>query len=1455
MSSDYINQREDLERRQAVDAQSGSWLVPFAAGIGAIALGAHLLKTRLTNGGNITKNLFNFLGVPQGITLSDVAANTGKSSIKSNTSGLRSVLNASFDFNRNRVNIGPIDLIDDLRNSIDLQGAARDKTIADHIKERTVEYINREFSGFGNNTGYFTQGLQRVTAGQILEDQANWGKVIGVNQVSVVQSAVNRGLIGTGQVLDKRLYYNPNTTEVLDLRFRNLLTKVKEFNTTQGPIHQRVARFDIFGQADVLASLVGSKRNIAVLGPGDGFNGSRVFIGGDIFGYSRQTAGAPYSPTLIAQNRMLRPSGGVLDWIDASRMGTLNINLPTRSGMMTPMGWMEENLGIGTAFATRRSFIQRWILDPYNRYQALRKGQATVFQHPFRREFGASKVMDAALGGEYPELAMSGGNIVPVDGGNIGRDLRFIRGTTLGIIPKRVAALFDLLDNNSVIKRSSYNAYIQGKRQSLASIDQTIPRRNRFMSIDGRRIASMSNINDITDISRGDLTAVGFPSRTNTYSFYDIQMASFRGKSSKFMTSLRDLPVYMVNRVSNLFSESLLGIAFKPDHRILPTLGRMAAIPFVYQAGLRAAEYADYLTERITGVSPFKVAGSVYAGARVAQQYLRDVTGVRAGLEFLDKYFPGSINSDGSTVARSILAPMYAASYLLGKGKFTGAIAGAAATYAAIGGPTPEQTPNDLIREYAGDKKVPVRKGAFWSMGYLPFFGGRVERYDYSWYAKLQSDYRNKSLYGSNSEYWSHHANVFGVPFPTPSNLFGVLNVIDPYRLESQHYYDRPYPQTEHPISKFPIFGPILGATIGNVLKPAKYREPTELPLLAAGLADRGLTANTARLVGIAGMNATAYEAEDPATLLNTIKKQANIASEPLGVYKFAMEFFGVKFGTDLGTEYATSAMMQDPGRSLYDSGIGGALGQTEMIRRFLINDYSAPYRRAAAINPIANSLPRWLPGIYAESKRDQSYFIDFTSGDAYAKIADGESRLPGAGYESLNQLHSGVAGEYSDVDRFLILADVAPYSAAYKKYEKRVMGMQLDEAWTQRVQEAIEQRKEVIGVDTRYKRYAEDLIAINQGIISKSLYAPVRKAYDFLTHDILAEIPYLGSKFFPFRNPYEQYRKLHVEGSEFASWDRPWEDIVRPMAYDIGLEDPITAAGKGAGMGFLLSGPFRWFTPFKSIVGAAGAHMINKTAIAQGAIVGAGLSTARILGGYGEDMIPFHMRDQEDAVRYMDTLNYIRGELFSDMGIGGRQPSTMLGAKNPIQYRSALPTSADRRFFDYFVSQEDQGVRSQIFEGLPSYMKEGLASSWGGDYYSDKESEAIAVQFINNNQIPDSSWLGWNPQVSNSAVRLRLVDHGINGVSDNYHKFGFFESHEVDLKTRLREFADQEINFVQTPIHTSFDQFIKGQASQITKGSYSIQSMGTPLGRRKNLTIKEDRGRESFEALRQTLK
>lgn len=1451
---DYIKSRQELERQNAIEHDRGSWLAPFAAGIGAIGLGAYLLKTRLAEGGELLSNLFNFLGIPKGISLaSDAATNTGKSAIRSNTSGLRSVLTTTFNIKTNQVQVGPIDLIDDLRNSIDLIGLT-EKEIAEKIKERTVEYTNRLLVNNGANTSYFTHGLQRVTFGQVLKDQATWSRVLGDNQFGVVKKASELGLIKDDMLLDKKLYINTRTNELLDLRLRNLVSKVKKTTVGDQDFYERVGRFDLFGQSTVISSLYGSRRNIAVIGPGDGYQGSRVFIDGNIYGYARPNVNSKYQEVLLAENRFLRKAGDPLEIINASRTGRLQIDIPKRKGMLgSLLTKFEEMTGVGPSFSNRPSIVHRWIIDPYNRARALASGEGVIFKHPFHRQFGLNKVVDAALGGDMPEMAMMGGHIVST-GANAGEKIAIkdLSSSSAYLIPDRVGVLFDLADDYSVIKKSSYNHYRAGAREALVSTDLIVPTRKGGYKVSGKVIPSQSYVNQLTDINRGELTAVGFPSVSNTYGYYGVARTKVGKHQSRFLSNLKDFAAWAITRTNSLASESLLGVGFAPTHKIGVGLARLAAIPLVYGTALKTAEYADYLVEKFTGVSPIKAAASIYAGARVVQQKLREVTGIRLASDFLDTYFPGSINSDGSTLLRSVGAPIIAANALLKRGSFLGAAIAALGTYGAIGGPEPNQTASDLIDEYSGDKKVPVRRGQFWGLGYLPFTGGKVERYDYSWYAKLTSDYRTKSLYGSKSEYWSYHANVFGIPFPTPSNLFGLLNLATPYRMESMHYNDRPYPQTESNLSNFPIFGPILSKTLGQLIKPTIYRQPTELPLLQMSLAPKGLTPSAARQYGIPAMNATKFEAEDPNTLLSMMARQANIASEPFGIYKFAMEFFGMKLEPDLGSQYATSATMESPGRFMYDLGIGGALGQTELLRRYMLSDYNSQYRRAAEINPIRNNQPNWLPGSYSANKKDQKYFIDFTLGDPYAKIADGEARLPGPGYEALNDLHSGRSGNYDDVDRFLILSDVAPYSDAYRQYERRVLNMDLEPEWQEKVQQAVKNRQEVIGVDTRYKRYEEDIISMNMSTLTKSVYAPVRKAYDFLTHDILAEIPYVGSKLFPFRSPYEQYRKMYVEGSEFASWDTPWEDIIRPGLYDMALEDPVTAAGKGAMLGFLMSGPMRWFTPINAIVGEAGGHMANMAAVRGGAMIGAGLSALRIASFNSQDMIPYHVRDEQDAIQYMDTLNYVRNRV---LGQNRQANNTMLGAPNPVAYRSALPRSADRRYFDYFNTIEDKDTRSQIFEGLPTYMQRGLSSSWNQNFLSNTQADTIALDFVNNNPIPDSSWMGWNPQVSDQAVRLRLLQHGINGVSENMHRYGFYESHEIDLKTRLQEFNSQEINFVQSPMSSAFNQFIVTQSKGTTNGSFRVSNRGTPMGSRKELTIKEDRDKESFETLKRTLR
>jgi len=1444
MTSDYINRQADQERQRSVDADQSKWVAPFAAGLGVIGLGSYLLKTRLTHGGEFVSNMFNFLGVPRGISLSsDAAANVGKSQARAGNSGLRSLLNSTYDINRNRLNIGPIDLIDDLRNSIQLIGNT-DVSIGRHILERTTEYVNREMVANGPNTGFFTRDLDRVTFGQVLKDQKAWSKVLGDEQLSVIARAKELKVIGDDTLLDKRIFYNKGTNEILDLRLRNLTSKVVERKTGAGSVFERTGKFDMFGQANVLSSIFGVKgRGIALLGPGDGHAGSRVFIGGNTYRYQLNLATKSYDEVHIGANRTLRKSGSPLEVISASRDGRIELKTAPKKGLV---GWMERNLGIGTSFSSRPTRIETVIINPYKRFRALQKGEAIIFSHPYKRHGKSSNMMDAVLGGEAPEISTLGSGHVRAGTGTSVK-MSDISGRTWGFIPNRVAVIFGLLDDYSVIAKKNYKKYLSGAQDSISSSDFVVPLKTGGYKITGRTIPERSAANNLTDVVSDDLSAGGVPSKTNRYGYYDTKKVA----GSSTLSGLRDAASYMLYRVNSLASETGLGISFAPSHKISTNLARLGGVAFAYEGLRQAGLYADYAVEKVTGFSPIKAVASAYAGTRIAQQKAREVTGIQQGAEFLDKYFPGSVNSEGSTLIRSILAPMFVASRFLKKANYLGAALGAGVTYAAIGGSEPGQETSELIREYSGDKKVAVRKGAFWGMGYTPFFGGEVDRYQAGWYAKLQSDYRNKSIYGSNDEYWKYHANVFGVPLPTPSNMFGLSNILNPYRMEDINRENRPYIQSSHPISNFPIIGPILGATLGELMKPTVFRTPDQLPLLKAGLAPAGLTPSTARMMGLSSMEATSPEAESPNTISNLIAKQANIATEPLGVYKFAMEFFGISTKPEMGREYATSATIGDPGRQLYDSSLAGAFGQTEFIRRFMLGDYSAQYRRAAAINPIKNSMPDWLPGAFSSTDADKAYFRDFTMGDPYSKIKDGEARLPGKGYEALNELHSGTPGKYSDVDKFLILSDVAPYSSAYTQYEQKVRDLKLEGRWGKKVEEAIEHRRQSIGVDDRYKRYEEEIIDLNLNILAGAVYEPLRKGYDFLTHDVLAEIPYIGSKLFPFRNPHEQYRKTHVEGSEYASWDKPYEGIIRPMIYDTALEDPITAAGKGAVLGLLISGPMKWFSPLKSIVSNPG-HSFNMTTMAAGAIGGAGLSTVRIASGNDQNMLPSHIEDESAAIGYMDKIAYIKGRVEEQGGGSSLQANkTMVGAKTVINYRSALPRSSDRRYFDYFVGQENEDVRSQIMGGLPNYMREGLSKTWNQDFNTRQESDQQILDFVNTNEIPDLGWQGWRPEVSAAATKLKFVQHGINGISNDIHRFGFFESHEIDMKTRLKEFSSQNINFVQSPMHSSFDSFLMGQSKSIGKSSFRIDSFSTPQGSRRDMTVYADKDKELLDQVR----
>ena len=147
------------------------------------------------------------------------------------------------------------------------------------------------------------------------------------------------------------------------------------------------------------------------------------------------------------------------------------------------------------------------------------------------------------------------------------------------------------------------------------------------------------------------------------------------------------------------------------------------------------------------------------------------------------------------------------------------------------------------------------------------------------------------------------------------------------------------------------------------------------------------------------------------------VKDAAQSARLITGIYGYMLGTT-TGFGSNTDKRIAQSSDMTSFSRTFWDLNLGGAGGSVAEIARRFIPDF----KRNNIINPLRNTMPEWLP--------DKYHY-----GDPFTALQEGEARLPGKGYESLNKLHPDMYADdgYGSFDRFKILADVAPFSPEFK--------------------------------------------------------------------------------------------------------------------------------------------------------------------------------------------------------------------------------------------------------------------------------------------------------------------------------------------------------------------------------------------------------------------------------------
>lgn len=408
-------------------------------------------------------------------------------------------------------------------------------------------------------------------------------------------------------------------------------------------------------------------------------------------------------------------------------------------------------------------------------------------------------------------------------------------------------------------------------------------------------------------------------------------------------------------------------------------------------------------------------------------------------------------------------------------------------------------------QDYWENGEVAVRKGRWWQLGNTPYIGGKTEYYQPNWVRRTLADVKfSESQYGSREEYFENSW------MPTPRNPLAPIRhfFTDQYHYEEKHYQDRPYMITGGipEIENFPLIGPILNSTIGQILKPQRqmhqeywtgevegellppapealayaqnqtitmsfdndgnasfgagapasedYDEDgnvsvdpeASVPILRQAMsyggiapaqqqADAGLAEKLFSYVTSGGQvqllrgdpGATVWDAKEvmgtKAPMSTGLFKQERLPMgkedvptgapmetsvqlhQMLGNLHYNMTEMGGFYGfitTSLAGEVGdrnpilqSSSDLSSYTRAFWDNDMGGFGGDAnEIFRRFLPAD-----RKLNEINPVANTMPDWLPG--------SNYFVDFQTGDPYVKVKKGESRLPGEGYEKLYDIDS----------------------------------------------------------------------------------------------------------------------------------------------------------------------------------------------------------------------------------------------------------------------------------------------------------------------------------------------------------------------------------------------------------------------------------------------------------------
>ena len=1395
--------------------------------------------------------------------------------------------------------LGKLDLTKDL-----FVGTGRNKTI-NPVLEKYVSQMRQSLRERYQGYSTSVEGVEGLTVGKVIamaQDSASNSKAVelfGADRIDDLMTAKRIGLLDENQRIDKRIFLNRESQEILDTR---ILSGGFLGNKLEGALSQiqlplvnlglqkifSAPMRHLFGEGDFsgivrnpLAQEVteqGVKRNVYDNNPLT----RRVVIGGELFRVNKGHSSFDH----LASGFSVRSRDKIAEAVLArrgqlgsqKRRSARNIRESSDNPIMQLIAAISEDIGIGRRFATQEAVIKRATIDLVK-----------------RRTTGTPVLRETSLLDEMVEevaritaTSKSSGrrlNIMERTEERLTVDTR-IDDRDIGFFAKLRRDILAALGDETEIQyvdprtRKAVVEQVQGVKESDIGLRRTTRQENIRDSVTGQTLSD------------------GRPARRQV-----VSMESFAFESDTLSRTL-DVANFMTTRLNDLIGATL-GIGFRPTPGMFGFAGNMSKV-FGLAAGgavaLEGVKYLDYLSGLPTGgYKASNLLADIYGVAKISAQFMREFTGLSPAARYMEDIMPGSIESSASDFVRTI-APIAIA---LKMAPTKGGVLFGAAVSAAIGelpftglSDTPKETADILY----GEKLVPMRSGRYWMLGKQPFEGGKISYFAPGMFARMRSEYKyTDTLYGSQAEYFQNVSFL-----PTPSNLFRVPELVG---------------NVLSPATNIPFLGSVLEhmPLIGSMFDPQgaeflaekhRFNRPYPTAFAIEQLANRSVSdsanpgSSTPSLRAyqtpgemIKGMGKNLYPAKselEPAQKQGMLSTGIAQITELSGIYKFALWDAPFKSTNPSKPVLADPGFMNSITRSFYDESIGGLMGHTELLRRFVMVDYYNKQRQAT--NTIPNTMPTWLPGSRSTFvgrtgqgtfPGDKNYHIDFSTGDPYAKIPHGELRLPGAARERAFRLHSGSPGIYDAVDRYMVLADVAPNSEAFKHYQVLVNSMlksgTVDEYWTNKIVKTKEHVKQKM---QRYQTTVRKFDGVKPQELSlvesteneknqegiRSYYTmpeqAVGTAWEIFSHDIVKRIgisvpvlgPMLANKMLPVRDELEAYIKREVYDTDEYDWTKPYTTMIRPMHEQLKATDPLTAT-----IGGFISGTMIGANPVARLAfSTAGAMYFGSRSSMRG------LETGKFEGGY----VPDYVLERRRIDEYFDNLEYIKyRRLEKESRQKGLHEMTnhfidlkkrtvasldySLGAKQFVRDAViALPTREKQLFMASLNAPVEK--QRQILEYIPEYLKPVYQAAWtkqGHNAYDysnvRKGPDSRAAEYFAGRAMPDPDWAGFHPDVPMDAVKVKTMDSVWSSVGSDLHRSGVFGNVAAQLRT---EFPSPDLSVFNFYRSSGYDSAAKQQleAELMQHGitDYEIdESLGSGLENLVNFDMTSQRGIGQFFA------